>query len=119
MVPDGGQQQGTEPVVQRCGAVGGIRVEHGVVVVGMVGVAGVDVRVVDVGVAAGGLRVQPVGPGVGDGPRRRQVALREHVVGPESSVRMVEGNGAGGEVWVDRDGPEAGRGLGRIGAAPR
>lgn len=118
LVPDGGQQQWTEPVVQRCGAVGGIRVEHGVVV-GVVGVAGVNMRVVDVGVAAGVLRVQPVGPGVGDGTRRLQVPLREHVVGPESSIRVVEGNGAGGEVWVDGDWPEAGRGLGRVGAAPR
>lgn len=76
----------------------------------MVVVAAVDVRVsvVDVGVAAGVLRVQPVGPGVRDGTRRRQVALREHVVGPQSSIWMVEGHGAGGEVWVDRDGPKAG-----------
>lgn len=86
----------------------------------VVGVAAVDVRVVDAGVAAGVLRVQPVGPGVWDGTRRRrQVALREHVVGPQSSVWMVEGNGAGGEVWVDRDGSEARRGLSRVGAAPR
>lgn len=94
-------------MVQRCGAVGGIRVEHGVVVV-VVGVAAVDVRVrmVDVGVAARVLRVQPVGPGVWDGTgRRRQVGLREHVVGPQSSVWRVEGHGTGGEVWVDRDGP--------------
>lgn len=113
LAPDGGQQQRAEPVLQRCGAVGGVRVEHGVV-------AAVDVRVVDVRVGAGGLRVEPVGPGVRDGRRRRrQVALREHVVGPQSSVWMVEGNGAGGEVRVDRDGPEAGCGLGRVGAAPR
>lgn len=69
-------------------------------------VPGVDVRVwvmrmIDVGVATCALGVQAVGPAVGEGSRRREAGLGEHMVGPQSSIRMVEGNRAGGEVWVD------------------
>lgn len=86
--------------------------QHWVVVVGVgVVVAGVEVRVcvrmvdvVDVGVAACALCVQVVGPAVGEVSRRRQAGLGEHVAGPQGPVRVTEGNRAGGEVRVDRDG---------------
>lgn len=95
--------------------------EHWVVVPGVdvwVGVRVIDV--VDVGVAARALGVQAVGPTVGEGGRRREAGLGEHVVGPERSVRVVEGDGAGGEVRVDRDGDgwEARAGLGWVGCVP-
>lgn len=71
-------------------------------------VPGVDVRmgvrmvdVVDIWVATCALGVQAVGPAIGEGSWRREAGLGEHVVSPQSSIRMVEGNGAGGEVWVD------------------
>lgn len=82
--------------------------EHGVVVPG----GDVRVRVVDVGVAARALRVQAVGPGLREGGWRREVALRQHMVGPKGSIWMVKGNGARSEVWVDRDGSKARGGLG-------
>lgn len=114
LTPDAGQQQGAEPGIQRR-AVGRVRMEHGVVV------AGVEVRVrmvevVDAGVATGALRVQAVGPAVRQGRRRWEAALGEHMVGPQGPVRVVEGDGAGGEVGVE--GWQAGARLGWIGAVP-
>lgn len=96
--------------------------EHGVVVPGVdvwVGVWVVDI--VDIGVATRALGAQAVRPAIGEGSRRREAGLGEHVVGPQSSVWVVEGNRAGGEVWVDRDGDgwEARTGLVWIGAVPR
>lgn len=84
-------------------------------------VPGVEVRVwmvdvVDTGVATGALRVQAVGPTVRQSRRRWEAALGEHMVGPQGPVRMVEGYGAGGEVWVE--GWKAGARLGWIGAVP-
>ena len=76
--------------------------EHGVVVPGVdvcMGVRVVDVM--DIGVAACALGVQVVGPAFGEGRQRREAGLGEHVAGPQSSVWVVEGNGAGREVWVD------------------
>lgn len=119
LVPNSRQQQGVKAGVQSR-AVGGVRVQHGVVVPAVD--VGVGVRVVDVGVsAAAALRAQAVGPAVGEvGGRRDPSGLRQDVVSPQSSVRVVEGNGAGGEVRVDRDGDggEAGTGLGWVGGVP-
>ena len=120
LVPHAGQQQRVKPGIQRW-AVGRVRMEHGVVVPGVdVGVGVRMVDVVDVGVAARALGVQTVGPAVREGSRRRDAGRGEHVVGPQGSVRVVEGNGAGGEVWVDRDGNrrEARTGLWWVSAVP-
>lgn len=101
LVPNAGQQQRIEPGIQ-CRAVGRVRMEHGVVVPGVdVGMGVRVIDVVDVGVAARALGAQAVGPAVREGSRRREAGLGEHVVGPQSSIGVVEGNGAGGEVWVD------------------
>lgn len=83
-----------------------------------VGVSVVDV--VDVGVAACALGVQAVGPAFGEGGRGGKAGLGEHVVCPQGSIRVVEGNRAGGEVGVDRDRHrwEARPGLGWIGVVP-
>lgn len=65
---------------------------------------GVGVRVVDVvdtGVATCALGAQAVSPAIGEAGRWRQAGLGEHVVGPQSAVRVVERDRAGGEVWVD------------------
>lgn len=120
LVPNARQQQGIEPGIQ-CWAVGWVRMEHGVVVPGVdVWVRVRMVDVVDVGVATRALGAQAVGPAIREGSRRWEAGLGEHMVGPQSSVWGVEGNGAGGEVWVDRDRDrrEAGSGLGWIGAVP-
>lgn len=71
-------------------------------------VPGVDVcmgvrmiDVVNIGVAACALGVQAVGPAVREGRQRREAGLGEHMAGPQSSIRVVEGNRAGREVWMD------------------
>lgn len=81
---------------------GRVGVEHGVVVPGVnVGVGVRMVDVVDVGVAACALGAQAVGPGVREGGWRREAGLREHVAGPQRSVWVVEGNGAGRKIRMD------------------
>ncbi len=101
LVPNTRQQQRIKPGVQ-CRAVCRVRMEHGVVVPGVdVGVGVRMVDVVDTGVATCALGVQAVGPAVGEGSRRREAGLGEHVVGPQSSIRVAERNRTGGEVWVD------------------
>lgn len=76
--------------------------EHGVVVPGVdVGVRVRMVDVVDIGVATRALGAQAVGPAIREGSWRREACLGEHVVSPESSIWVVEGNGTGGKVWVD------------------
>lgn len=98
LVPHAGQQQRAEPGVER-GAVGGVGVEHRVVVwvswVHAMAVGVVDL--VDVGVRGAGLGV--VGPGVGRRRWRGETGLGEDVPGPERAL-WGEGDGAGGEVWV-------------------
>lgn len=67
---------------------------------------GVGVRVVDVvdiGVATRALGVQAVGPTVWKCSWRWEAGLGEYMAGPQSSIWVVKGNRAGGEVWVDRD----------------
>lgn len=120
LTSDARQKQRVEPGIQSW-AVGWVRVQHGVVPWVDVGV-GARVRVVDfMGVAAWALGAQTVGPGVGECGCRRDAGLRDHVSGPQGAVRVAEGDGAGGELWMDRDGHggEAGVGLGRKDATPR
>lgn len=65
---------------------------------------GARVRVVDVvGVAAWALGAQTVGPAVGEGGGRWDAGLGDPVAGPQGSVWVAEGNGAGGKLRVDRD----------------
>lgn len=99
LIPHPRHQERVKPGIQRW-SVGGVRREHGVMVV----VSAVDVGMgvgtvdVDVRIAARTLGTQAVGPAFGEGGWGWEAGLGEAVISPQSSIWVVEGNGAGGEV---------------------
>lgn len=123
LTPNTWQQQCIESGIQSW-AVGWVWMKHRVMMpcvdVGM----GPWVWVIDImniGVATCALGTQTVCPAIRKGSWRRYACLRKDMAGPQGSIRMTEGNGAGGEIWVngDRHRWETGVGLRWERAAPR